>query len=169
MYAVLMVCTGNICRTPMASGYLNRLVQENDMEEIIDVDSAGTWGFDGEPATELSQVVCAEHDIDVSAHRSKSINQYLIQHADIVLCMTSQQKNDLVQIFPHHKDKIFTLKGFDTNGMLTNYSINDPFGKNIRHFREAFQIISKEVERIWPRLKSEAIKKSKEEYNYSDT
>ena len=87
MYKVLFVCTANICRTPMAEYYFYSLVQKEGLENLITVESTGTWAADGAPPAELSRVVCAENGIDISNHRSQALDLNLMKTANLVLCM----------------------------------------------------------------------------------
>ena len=153
MYKILFVCTANICRTPMAEYYLNSLVAKEDLEEMILVESAGTWAIDGAPAAEYSQKVCAEIGLDLSSHRSRPIDLYLVKQADLVLCMSVEHKNDLIQVFPHLQDKIFTLKEYNNKSPQNSISIADPYGRSLERYRETCEIISREIRRIFPEIK----------------
>lgn len=156
MYKVLFVCTANICRTPMAESYFNRLVEQGGLEELMGAESAGTWAFDGASAAELSRQVCAENGLDVSRHRSQSIDLHLMKSADLVLCMAQEHKNDLARVFPHLREKIFTLKEFQPRISVELASIADPYGKSIEQYRETFGIIAREIRRIFPLVRQQA-------------
>ena len=65
--AILFVCTGNICRSPMAEGILKDLLKKRGIGEFR-VSSAGTWGLEGEGATAYAIEVCNENEIDISSH-----------------------------------------------------------------------------------------------------
>lgn len=160
MFTVLFVCTGNICRTPMAKSYLRQLIKQDGLDHLINVRSAGTWAGHGEPATRLSQMVCAEHGLDVSNHRSQPIDLYQMKEADLILCMAQAHKQDLLQIFPHYRDKIFTLKEYGRTNPPRYTSIDDPYGRNIEAYRRTFDEITTEVRRIWPVLKQHALAKA---------
>lgn len=156
MYRVIFVCTANICRTPMAESYFKRLVEQEGLAEFMDAESAGTWAMDGVSAAELSRQVCAENGLDVSKHRSQPVDLRLMKSADLVLCMAQEHKNDLVQVFPHFRAKIFTLKEYQQNSSAEITSIADPYGKSLEHYRETFAIITGEIRRIFPLLRQQA-------------
>jgi protein-tyrosine phosphatase len=143
----------------MAGYYLSRLVQEEGLEDIIAVESAGTWAIKGQPAAELSQLVCAEKDLDLSAHRSQPIDLFLIKNSDLVLCMAAEHKNDLNQIFPHFKHKIFTLREYANKSSPKSISIADPYGQSVQRYRETCQLITGEIHRIFPSIKQNAREK----------
>ncbi|RMG62031.1 MAG: low molecular weight protein arginine phosphatase [Calditrichaeota bacterium] len=156
MYRILFICTGNICRTPMAESLLRAKVLQEGLEALISVDSAGTWANEGLPPTELSVTVIQEAGLEPPVHRSKHVDSHLMQRADLVLCMGEHHKRDLQAIFPQHQDKIFTLREFNRHHPTSRASIEDPFGRNIDQYRKVFQIIRDEVERIWPEIKRRA-------------
>jgi len=159
MYKVLFVCTANICRTPIAEYYLNHLVKKEELEELIMVESAGTWAMEGMPAAEFSQQVCANEGLDLSNHRSQPIDLYLMKEADLVLCMSSEHKNDLSQIFPHLEDKIFTLKEYSNQNTQNSISIADPYGRSIDKYQETYKLITGEIDRIFAVIKKNAREK----------
>lgn len=161
MYKVLFVCTANICRTPMAESYFNRLVAQERLEDCMDAESAGTWAMEGMPAAELSRQVCAENGLDISNHRSRPVELHLMKSADLVLCMAQEHKNDLLRVFPHFREKIFTLREFQTNSFMEFTSIMDPYGKSLEDYRETFAIIAREIRRIFPLLRQQAQMKRK--------
>ncbi len=144
----------------MAHFELKRLVEKDHLEDLIQVQSAGTWVSEGAPATEFSQLVCAEHGLDASLHRARGVDHSLMKTANLVLCMTTQHKHDLQQIFPQYKDKVFTLREFGRTNPTTDLSINDPYGRSIERFRETFEEISREVRRIYPLLKTMVLRKN---------
>lgn len=159
MYKVLFVCTANICRTPMAEYYLNRLVKKEGLEELIIVESAGTWAMEGMPAAENSLLVCAEEGLDLSNHRSQPIDLYMMKQSDLVLCMSIDHKYDLSQIFPHLKDKIFTLKEYNNKNTPQSISIADPYSRSIENYQETYKLITGEIDRIFEVIKKNAKEK----------
>lgn len=159
MYRILFVCTANICRTPMAEYYLNSLIAKEDLQEMIAVESAGTWAVEGAPAAENSQRVCAERDLNLSRHRSRPIDLHLMKQTDLVLCMALEHKYDLIQIFPHLRDRIFTLKEYGNKNPQNSISIVDPYGGSIEQYRETCELIFREIQRIYPALKANAREK----------
>jgi protein-tyrosine phosphatase len=143
----------------MAEYHLSHLAREAGLEDIIAVESAGTWAIEGQPAAELSRQVCSEKGLDLSAHRSQPIDSGLLKQADLVLCMSIEHKNDLSQVFPHLKYKIFTLKEYAIKGSVNSISIADPYGRSIEHYRETCELISNEIQRIFPAIKKKAREK----------
>ena len=61
---ILFVCTGNLCRSPMAEGILRDRIEKEGLE-VFRVASAGTWGLEGEPAARHAIHVCSDRGIDL--------------------------------------------------------------------------------------------------------
>jgi len=153
MLDILFVCTGNICRTPMAEYLLKDMINRENLQNLMQVGSAGTGALEGYPAAELTTAVGKAHGIDTTPHRARSVSPQLLKEADIVLCMERHHLVDLYQIFPHFREKIFLLKKFAMGNSEAEGSIKDPYGGPKSHYEETFLEIKEEVERIWPELK----------------
>lgn len=131
---VLFVCTGNICRSPMAAAIARRLLDERGRDDV-EVASAGTAAWDGAPASEGAYLVALEHDLDLSAHRARQITADLVTDADLVLGMS-----------PHHVERAAALGGDGKSHLLGAYAgrtagdaqVDDPFGGDLEEYRVTF-------------------------------
>jgi len=111
MAQVLVVCTGNICRSPMAEGFLRDLFDlREDQDERIEVSSAGTSGWDGSPATTEAIRAADERETDISGHRARRLQAHHVEQADLVLAMTSDHAAAVMQLVPIAAPRTFTLK-----------------------------------------------------------
>ncbi len=151
---ILLVCTGNICRSPLAAALLQRALTERGIEGM-DVSSAGTGAWDGAPVSEGAYLVGLERGLDLSAHRARLLTRELIEEADLVLTMAR-----------HHRARVDELGGEGRVFVLGEYAgregdeaeVSDPFGGDLEVYRdtcvELEALIEAAVERIVKELAS---------------
>ena len=137
MKRVLLVCTANICRSPMAMGLLRERLRKDGLEEQVMVSSAGVYGLDGNPASQPGVEVLAERGIDISAHRAHTVGEQEIADADLVLVMEEAHRRTLFYNYPHLLGKIFLLSEMSGN----YHDIKDPYRKP----KEAYQRTADEM------------------------
>jgi protein-tyrosine phosphatase len=82
---LLIVCTGNICRSPIAAGLADKIALERGVD--VEIRSAGTLGLTDHPAEPYAVAVCREHGIDIGPHRSRALTPELVAWADRILVM----------------------------------------------------------------------------------
>src|SRR5438067_12160437 len=85
---ILLVCTGNICRSPLAAALLDRALAQRGIDGI-EVGSAGTGAWDGAPVSEGAYLVGLERGLDLSAHRTRLLTRELVEAAELLLHMAS--------------------------------------------------------------------------------
>ncbi|MGH2712251.1 MAG: low molecular weight phosphatase family protein [Actinomycetota bacterium] len=109
MFKILIVCTGNICRSPIAHG----LLVDRGMglgEDWLEVRSAGTWGRRGSRATPEAISAAAGLGVDIESHRSAPFKRDLAGWADLIVTMTAEQAEEVAEEAPDVRTKTFTLK-----------------------------------------------------------
>lgn len=106
---IVLVCTANQIRSPLAQEILKKLLAERGVEDGYEVTSAGTWAADDQPALPKAQQVGRDFGIDLSQHRSRMITANILEGADLVLTMENRQKEALSYEFPENKNKIYVL------------------------------------------------------------
>lgn len=140
MKTILIVCTANVCRSPMAAGLLKIVMGAKKPAKHWIIESAGTWGQTGLPAAENAIALLKERGFNLSRHRSKIVDAAQINKADLILTMEANHKEALRTEFPTQKDKIFLLSEM----IGETFDIDDPMGQP----REQFERTAREIEMI---------------------
>jgi protein-tyrosine phosphatase len=139
MPKILIVCTANICRSPMGEAILKRLVLERPDADQWHVESAGTWAMDGSGPAIFSKVVMELMGMDISTHRSQPINLKILQNADLILTMEEEHKRWLKAQYRDFADRIFML-----SEMVDEYEdIPDPIGGELADYQEIAQLLER--------------------------
>jgi protein-tyrosine-phosphatase len=133
---ILTLCTGNICRSPMAEGVLRMIFQS---DSSLEVSSAGTHAMKGNPATEFSILASKEKGIDITAHSARLLDSALIISSDVILCMEPSHVEWVLSLDSSAYEKVYNLAAFSENGCLSK--IADPYGCSLREYRECFKDI----------------------------
>src|SRR5689334_10256809 len=111
MATILLVCTGNICRSPMAQGLLRDQLARRGIDQVH-VESCGTAGWDGSPATPEAVAALGEQGIDISSHLARRLVRRLVDGTSLVLGMTTEHRDAVLRMAPDALDRTFTLKEF---------------------------------------------------------
>lgn len=136
MKRLLVVCTGNICRSPLAEVWFR--------DEIpgLQVESAGTGALIGNPADPDAIAVARSHGHDLSSHRGRQIESQMILDADLVLVMEEAHLKQIRVMFPWATGKIWRL------GHQSGEDVADPYKQGLARFEEAYQTICR-LGRFW--------------------
>jgi len=131
---ILMVCTGNICRSPLAESLMRAEFGRRGVDSI-EVSSAGTGAWEGAPASEGAYLVGLEHGIDLSEHRARLLTSEVVKRADLIFTMAR-----------HQRARVEDLGGSGRVYVLGEYAgitgpeaeVSDPFGAGLDVYRETF-------------------------------
>jgi protein-tyrosine phosphatase len=148
---VLVVCTGNVCRSPMAAAILRRQLAERGAIGV-EVTSAGTAPWDGAPASEGSYLIALEHGLDLSDHRARQLTTDLVADADLVFGMS-----------PQHVERVERLGGAGKAHLLGAYAgesgdaaeVADPFGGEMEDYRVTYERLVDLIDAALTRLLTE--------------
>ena len=151
---LLLVCTGNTRRSPLAEAMARRMVAARGLD--IAVSSAGTGAMDGAPASDGSLLVGLERGLDLTTHRARALTREFVRDADLVLCMDT-----------HHAERVEELGGDGKTFLLTDHAagraagqaggrgIDDPHGGSVDGYRRMAEDVERELERVFDRLAGE--------------
>lgn len=122
---LLFVCTGNICRSPMAEHFLNRLTRDNGLPWTAASAGTAPHGI-GMPLSRGASAVLAARGIGQAAmHRSRLLDAALLRAADTVYAMARGHREEILARFPEAASKTFVLR--EAAG-LTPADVADPIG-----------------------------------------
>lgn len=153
MPKILLVCTANICRSPMAMVLLEKMLHAEPGEHDWQVESAGTWGRDGSRASEHGQTIMSRWEMDLSEHRSRVVTSQILEAADLILVMENGHKEALRVEFPQVASRVFLLS--EMAGIA--YDVADPYGGPFEEYLETAGELRGLLETGLPRIKQLAL------------
>jgi protein-tyrosine-phosphatase len=142
MKTILFVCTGNVCRSPMAVGFLREKLRQKGLEGDYEVRSVGVWALENQPASTYARQILAERDIDISDHRGQDLTAEDVEKADLILTMEGGQAEAIRVEFPQHAQKVHLLSEM----VGRQYDIRDPYGGLVREYRQCADEIERLIE-----------------------
>jgi RpiB/LacA/LacB family sugar-phosphate isomerase len=132
MKTILFICTGNICRSPMAEGLFRHASQGRGDYRIF---SAGLGAVDGQPPSPYAVQAMKELDIDISRQRSRTLTADLVLQADYIFGMTHSHVDTVQLLYPQAAEKTFLLREFDDTLEIYEKDISDPIGGSYTVYR----------------------------------
>jgi protein-tyrosine-phosphatase len=148
MPSILIVCSADICRSPMGEGILKYLVESRPDKNQWFIDSAGVWARFGNPPAPLSQLVMQKMGIDISSHLSLPVNKEFLSHFDLILTMESIHKEVLQNVNKRNAKRIYLIS--EMVGIIKD--IEDPIGGEMEDYQatanELMQFLSDGLNRI---------------------
>ncbi|HEX3420900.1 MAG TPA: serine hydroxymethyltransferase [Candidatus Udaeobacter sp.] len=138
MKNVLFVCTGNICRSPIAEGLFRRMTGNR---KDIEVASAGVHAVRGQPPSVYAVEVCAEEGTNISDLRSQPLTGALIDQATHIFAMTGAHLETIQTLFPQSAEKTFLLREFEEPGTTVWRDVPDPIGLGREVYEDCARII----------------------------
>ena len=125
MKTVLFICTGNVCRSPMAEGLFRQAVERRGEYRVL---SAGLGALEGQPPSPYAVQAVKELGIDISGQRSRMLTPDLVQAADYIFGMTHSHIDTVMMLYPFAAEKTFLLREFDETLDQFEKDISDPIG-----------------------------------------
>lgn len=126
-YRVLLVCMGNICRSPTAEGVLRHFIKVNKLGDKVEVDSAGTHGYHvGEPPDARTQRAAAARGYDLSQLRARKVARQDLDYFDLILAMDRSNLDALRRMAdPEQQDRIRLFMDYARN--FDDDEVPDPY------------------------------------------
>lgn len=131
---ILVVCVGNICRSPMAEALLKQRFPEKN------IDSAGVSALVGHSADPAAIKIMQEQNIDITTHLAKQIDENLAHKADLIFTMSDSQNKWIEDRWPFCRGKTFKL------GHWSDKDIADPYKHEMSAFITAYKDIVRSID-----------------------
>ncbi len=140
---IIVVCTGNICRSPIGEALLRERLQGR----VEEVSSAGTGALVGYPADPMAVEVAAEHGLDLSAHRARQATLPLLSQMDLILTMDQSHNDWLNRQYPQLRGRVYKFLKWREDD-----DVADPYRRPREAFEAAYADIEQGVEDWLKRL-----------------
>jgi len=141
--SVLFVCTGNICRSPIAEGLFRRLLGNR---RDIEIASAGVHAVRGQPPSLYAVQVCEADGVDIRDLRSQPLTAALVERATHIFAMTGAHLETIQMLFPHGAEKSFLLREFEEPNTTVWRDVPDPIGLG----REVYEDCARTIKNALP-------------------
>ncbi len=148
MKTVLLVCTGNLCRSPMAAALLRKRLAGLGLAEQVQVMSAGIWARPGLPAVPIARSLLAEHGASLEGHLSQPVTEAMLAAADLVIVMEESHRRYLFHLSVKHLRKVFLLS--ELSGGADD--VEDPVSGSREDHVKTLELIEKLLDAGMPRI-----------------
>jgi len=123
----LFVCSGNICRSPMAEALLRARLERDGLGGRVRVSSAGVLALEGNPPSAYAVIAMDQRGLDIRAHRSRQLHQRDVHRADLILCMARQHRDAIRRMYGGSEGRLYLLS--EMTGHV--HDVNDPYGGSL--------------------------------------
>jgi protein-tyrosine phosphatase len=160
-HRILFVCLGNICRSPMAEGVFRRVIEEDGIAHLFEIDSAGLGDWHvGQAPDSRAQAAARRRGMDISGQSARQIRRGDFARFDLLLAMDSSNVEDLVQLAPKsERHKIRRFLDFAPHTGATD--VPDPFFGGHEGFDHALDLIEKAARGLLNELVGDTSSKGK--------
>jgi protein-tyrosine phosphatase len=150
---VLLVCTGNTCRSPLAEVALRHALEEDASR--VTVASAGVAAQDGAPATAQARATAKAAGLDLDGHRSRRLDAAMLAEADLVLLMEPADRARIEALDRDAAAVTYGLAGFGAEADAADATVPDPFGGSREAYEECLRRIQAHLARVVPYIRAE--------------
>jgi Protein-tyrosine-phosphatase len=134
---ILVVCVGNICRSPTGERLLRAALPDKHIA------SAGIGALVGKPANECALRIAANHGVDLSGHEARQLTASMCRDYDLILVMEAGHKDEVCRIAPEARGKTMLFGHY----LSTHKDIPDPYRKSDEAFEHAYDLIARATEK----------------------
>jgi protein-tyrosine phosphatase len=134
---VLMVCLGNICRSPMAEGILRHLADGAGLDWVVDSAGTSDWHIGSAPDSRAVQA-CRKNGVDISDQHARQLKQSDFENFDVILTMDDNNLASVIDLAKSHNDmaKVISILEYAS---IQNEEVPDPYYDN--RFEEVFELL----------------------------
>jgi len=136
--SILVVCAGNICRSPTGEYLLKDKLHGSKSNSQIKVSSAGLTALVGKGAEATATSIALTNNIDMSAHKGRQLSSVLIAENDLILVMEERHLSDLLGQYPQARGKTFLLGKW-----IDDTEIPDPYRQSHEAFEHVYNLIDR--------------------------
>lgn len=141
---ILIVCTGNICRSPLIASILADKIDTLVTSKKFSISSAGTFANNFDPASEQSIYAAKMLRLDISNHKARKLTQDIVDNSDLILCATRNHKDYILSNFLNVANKCHTISECTSNKL----DIPDPYGEDVQAYIKIANFIVNESQNI---------------------
>ncbi len=149
-HSILFVCTGNVCRSPMAAALFNAKAHDLGDDQTYTAISAGTWALENQPASGHALTVMAERALDLTAHRGQTITREMLEQAAVVIVMTRSHRDALASEFPTVRFKIHLMSEL----IDRTFDVADPYGGALAEYQDCAASLENLIDLGYEKIKS---------------
>ena len=149
---LLIVCLGNICRSPTAEGALRARIAASPLAGKVTIDSAGTAGWHAGKTPDPRSIACARgHGVDISMLRARQLREQDYLEFDWLLCADRENLRDVIDQAPETaRDKVALL--MEWAGIKGDGAIPDPYAGGPAEFEHAWRLVDSAAQAVVARL-----------------
>lgn len=149
---ILMVCMGNICRSPLAEG-----IMKSKLPETFLIDSAGTIAMhEGQHPDKRAIKTAENHGIDISRQRARQIKKVDLKSFDKIFCMDLQNLEEVISLAENEEERKKISLLLEAAGSINlEMEVPDPYWDGMEEFEKVYQILDKTCSKIARKLSHE--------------
>jgi len=141
---ILVVCVGNICRSPTAEYLLRHRLSSAGAS----IESAGLGALVGKPMDATAMQLLSEHGVDASAHQARQLTPTMLREADLVLAMERDHVARMMRMAPEASGKVMLLDRW-----VQGEDVADPYRQSREAFEHVYEMIERAVSAWLPYLR----------------